>query len=330
MSAKAMIGKIIKKIFLGKGDFEDDHRFFWERARKRLKPEAWPILTPSFEIHKNEKIFTIGSCFARNIEEYLSGFGCDVPMMSFKVPRSEWPVGRLRGVLNKYSPAAIYQEVCWCDKVYSRDGFVGLEDVEKLLYACENGACIDLHLNGFIPVARERALKRRQQIHYSVQVVPAKVFLSHVVVLTLGLVETWYDSANGLFIQRVPSSEMAVDKDRFQFIRLDYAECYEYIQKTISLIRKHNPECKILITVSPVSLFRTFTNDDVLIANTYSKSVLRAVCGEIVKKNQRIDYFPSYENVILTKDWHVYSKDMRHVASKFVRKIVGNLIKNYF
>ena len=31
----------------------------------------FPLLTPKFKINKNEKVFTIGSCFARNVEKYL-------------------------------------------------------------------------------------------------------------------------------------------------------------------------------------------------------------------------------------------------------------------
>jgi len=302
------------------------NRSDWGEARKRLRPEAWPGLIPSFKINKSEKVFAIGSCFARNIEELLVEFGHCVPMISFTVPKEERPYGRLRGILNKYSPAAIFQELSWCEAIYQRGGGVNPKDVEKLLYVCTDDRLIDLHIGGFIPVTRERAYARRQEIFH----VFSQAFSAQVVVITLGLNEVWYDCKNDLYIHMAPGKVMSLDSGRFQFRRLHYAECYDFVQRSISLIRKHNPRCKFLITTSPVPLSKTYTQEDVIIANTYSKSVLRAVCGEIVEKNSYVDYFPSYENVVLTKKWNIFQKDMRHVMRGFAKKIMRNLMEQYY
>ena len=57
-------------------------------------------------------MFTIGSCFARNIEEYLLRLGLIVPTMSFSAPRSELPSAeRETGLLNKYTPDSIAVEL---------------------------------------------------------------------------------------------------------------------------------------------------------------------------------------------------------------------------
>ena len=42
-----------------------------EAQAERLMPLAQPKFWPSFHINRSELIFTIGSCFARNIEKQL-------------------------------------------------------------------------------------------------------------------------------------------------------------------------------------------------------------------------------------------------------------------
>jgi hypothetical protein len=299
----------------------------WSGAKNRLIPEVWPEFFPSFKIDKNDKIFTIGSCFARNIEDYLANLGYNIPMKSFFVPKEECPnLKRPNGILNKFSPTAIFQEINWCDQIYSEGGNVTFKNIEKFLYICSDELVIDTNIGCYAPVLKKRALKRRQEIYD----VFSQIFSSQVVIMTLGLIEAWYDLEKNIFIQRVPNELMKNDRQRFKFIRLNYHDCYDYIQKSISLVRKYNPAGNFLITTSPIPLKLTFTNDDVIIANTYSKSVLRAVCGEIVEKNKLVDYFPSFESATLTKDWSAYKEDLRQIDDTFIKKIVDRLAGHYF
>jgi hypothetical protein len=52
---------------------------------------------------------------------------------------------------------------------------------------------------------------------------------------------------------------------------------------------------KFLFTVSPVPLMATATAQQVVVASSYSKSVLRAVAGQLAEQHHDVDYFPSYE-----------------------------------
>jgi hypothetical protein len=77
------------------------------RDMGRLEPVYEPALAPRFRLKPGSRIFTIGSCFARNIEEHLAPLGFDIPMLSFGVPEAEWPIrpfARRAGILNKYTP----------------------------------------------------------------------------------------------------------------------------------------------------------------------------------------------------------------------------------
>ena len=91
----------------------------WKKARDRLIDEVWPELNPSFRIQPGAKIFTTGSCFARNVEEFLHRLGFRIPTLDLKVPMEEYPA-RPNGILNKYTPAAIFQEIDWTRRIFQR------------------------------------------------------------------------------------------------------------------------------------------------------------------------------------------------------------------
>ena len=91
-----------------------------------------------------------------------------------------------------------------------------------------------------------------------------------------------------------------------------------------------NSNIKLLITTSPVPLNKTFADKDVVVANSYSKSTLRSVCGEISDKYDFVDYFPSYEMVNYRDPAAAFGDDLRHVNDHVVGDVVQLLVENYF
>ena len=297
----------------------------WKHARDRMLDEVWPVITPSFELTPGGKIFTIGSCFARNIEEHLQRLGFEIPMLKFRVPAEEWSA-RANGILNKYTPAAIFQEIDWAKKILVRDGVVRESDCDVFRFDCDGDFCVDTNLARFNLVSRHRYFERRCQIYQ----VFKELFNADCVVMTLGLIEAWLDREKGIYIQEVPSGKIfAKQARRFAFESLSFEKCRDYIQRSVDTIRAVNKNAKILITTSPVPLIRTFTTDDVITANSHSKAVLRAVAGEIAAANVAVDYFPSYESVSGTKSWQIWSDDLTHVSDAFVGKVVSRLTDIY-
>jgi len=69
-------------------------------ARARLVPEAFPAVQPGFEIDADQRIFCVGSCFARNIEKHLVRIGLDVPSARFSVPYGEF-AGERRNLMRR-------------------------------------------------------------------------------------------------------------------------------------------------------------------------------------------------------------------------------------
>ncbi|WP_316898406.1 GSCFA domain-containing protein [Pseudodesulfovibrio indicus] len=122
---------------------------------------------------------------------------------------------------------------------------------------------------------------------------------------------------------------MTRDRERFQFHLLSHGECLGFVEDAIALVRARNPKARFLLTTSPIPLDRTFTDDDVIVANLHSKSKLRSVCGELAATGE-VEYFPSFESVMLTKDWDIWYPDLRHVEGFFVGEIVNRLCDAYF
>ncbi len=290
------------------------------RADDRLEPVASPSFDSGIHLETGAKIVTMGSCFARNIEEYLGTIGFDVPVLGYTGPLEESGTrGRLQGILNKYTVASICQEIEWVKSIRDAGGKVTWEQVSAMVYETAPDSFLDLHLSTTLPVSRQRIIERRQSI-YDIHV---QMFESDLVVITPGLTEAWYDMEAGLYIQQAPTRAMAnAHKDRFFLEVLDFYQCYEMLERSIAILQQAGTR-QIAFTVSPVPLARTMTTQDVIIANLYSKSTLRSVVGLLADKHESVHYVPSYERVMLTKQKEVWSDDLRHVTDAFVGGIVS-------
>ncbi len=84
--------------------------------------------------------------------------------------------------------------------------------------------------------------------------------------------------------------------ERFRFVDYGYEQTLNDMLGVLTMIRQHcHPEMRFIVTVSPVALGATFKDADVIVANSASKSVLRAVAEELYRRFDFVDYFPSYE-----------------------------------
>ena len=312
-----------------KNNFKNNNLAKFPDSLNRLMPEVWPEVISRFKLKPGEKIYTIGSCFARNIELYLNECGFIIPTLDYEFPEDEKIGNRINSILNKYTPPNILQEIIWTKQIYDKGGKVTFEDCKDFSFKIKNqDLYLDLGLNiKNKAVSKQRFLERRQQIYN----ISRNIFSSDCVVITLGLIEAWFDKQKSTYIQLSPFiyRDLLREGDRFELHILNNAKCLEYIKKSIELIKSMNPDVKILLTTSPVSLGRTFTNQDIIIENLYSKCILRAVCGEIYNTHDFVDYFPSFESVILTKSWKPYAGDFIHITDEFVEKIVQKVKDNF-
>src|SRR5690606_34270850 len=74
----------------------------------------------------------------------------------------------------------------------------------------------------------------------------------------------------------------------------------------------------------------TATNQNVVVATSYSKSVLRAVAGQLAESRPYVDYFPSYEIIgshIMRGSF--YNPDMRTVSEVGVNHVMSHFFKEH-
>ena len=130
----------------------------------RLEPVANPSFESGLRLRPSAKVLTMGSCFARNIEEYFEAEGFDVPLMRYTAPAEEFMHGaRIQGILNKYTLASIATEIEWLARVKAEGGIVTWDNIGHMLLETRDGSFIDLQLSTSLPVSRKRAIERRQQ-----------------------------------------------------------------------------------------------------------------------------------------------------------------------
>ena len=119
-----------------------------------------------------------------------------------------------------------------------------------------------------------------------------------VLVFTLGLTESWINRETGTVYPTCPGVIAgSYDESVYAFKNFDYNEILDDLRQVIRSMRRSKDNMRFLFTVSPVPLTATASDHHVMVATSYSKSVLRAVCGHLADNNALIDYFPSYEIV---------------------------------
>jgi hypothetical protein len=289
---------------------------------QRLSPLAAPDPGELFALRGDEKVFCIGSCFAREVETTLDRLGFEVLSMQAELPPSANHRIEDRRVFNKYNVGTVLNELRWAlapERFAYRHEAV-LVDLPGDL------RCGDLQLRG------EQYLEPRPQaqaLREAVNRFFGRLREAELVVLTLGLSEAWFDRDSGLYLNVAPSEHLVrLWPGRFELHVLDAASTLAMLDEIDALLRAAlGPSLKLLLTVSPVPLAATFRDQDVLIANSYSKSLLRACCDPFLATRPHARYFPSYECAMLSDPALVWREDdFRHVAPDFVDYLMASAL----
>lgn len=274
-----------------------------------------PPLKPRFTFRRGGTVFTIGSCFARNIERQLRDF--TVPTLRVWIPPEERfeETHEPNAVINEYNPGTMLQRIACA---FDADPHPSEQTVVQ-----HKSGYIDLLMNLAKPASRERVLERRRDVDAIYEALPR----ADVVIITLGFIECWYDTLSKLFLNQMPPLPLQkANPGRFVFRQLDVFEAYPLLERALGILDAH--KIKVLLTVSPVPIIRTFSGQHVAVANAFSKSVLRVCAERLCGKFPLVDYFPSYEMVTLggaSSD----IEDAVHVRDDVVAAVTRHMIENY-
>jgi hypothetical protein len=110
-----------------------------------------------------------------------------------------------------------------------------------------------------------------------------------------------------------------------------FQENFDNVCAIVDLIRSRKPAAPIVLTVSPVALERTFQEGcDIVTVNTESKSILRAVLGQVSRERENVIYLPSFEFVTSLGYERAYELDRRHVRRPVVDEIIDRFFAAFF
>ena len=151
---------------------------------------------------------------------------------------------------------------------------------------------------------------------------------SNIFIITLGLVEIFKSRKTGLIFNQYPGYMGShYGGDDVFFYKMKYDEVYSDLLEIISIIKKLNINNKIIFSVSPVPLQRTFTENDIYVANTYSKSTLRSAVENVIDESNGVFYFPAYEIASNIGSEFFQERDLRHPKSELVDLIIQLFLK---
>ncbi len=268
-------------------------RNFWRTAvSEKTVFSLEGLYKKKFAIACEDRVGTAGSCFAQHVSANMMRRGFRVidvePAPDFFTPQEARDYGygiysarygniyTVRQMLQLFSDAAA--------------GTVRDEDFLEI-----GGRFIDLLRPNTQPGGYESLVEARFNRADHLERVKELFSSIDVFIFTLGLTEAWVNRKTGAVYPVCPYTLAEIAGDDYAFHNFDYAEIIADLQLLRRNLLEVSPGLKLLFTVSPVPLTATASGNHVLVATTYSKSTLRAVCGAMEAAHDNVDYFPSFE-----------------------------------
>lgn len=303
---------------------------FWRTAVAEKSPfQIEGLWQPRFQIKKRSRIITAGSCFAQHIARALVARGYNwldgepAPEGMTDAAKRDYHYGTFSfRTGNIYTPNMLRQWMTWA---------AGTQEPPKVAWE-KDGRFYDpfrpaVELDGF---ASEDELFASRDV--TIAAIRTAVQSANFFVFTLGLTEAWIDREGGFEYAICPGTVAGeFDPAQHEFVNHGFQSTFRSLKTAITQARRINGHVKFILTVSPVPLTATATADHVLTATSHSKSILRAVAGEMKTANNAVDYFPSYE--IITHPAFrgmFFGPNMRSVDARGVEFVMDSFFRDQF
>ena len=261
-------------------------------------------------INKEVPITSFGSCFAtevafwlqQNNYNYLIGEHATKDKCGLYRAGSDWG--------NIYNTPSFFQLLKW---------ITGKEERPFHFYRVNNQL--------FDPFCEEIIVKDNNIVEYKNKVfdVYSEAFdlikKSKVLILTVGLNEVYKYLPTMTYMFRGPKG---LNPACFSRKTLSIEENYQYLNASVEILNEINPDLKVICSVSPVPLIRSFQSDRHVAESTLlSKCILRLALDKF-SDNKKIFYFPSFETAMYPgfESPQVFKEDERHVDRQLVDKIM--------
>ena len=236
-----------------------------------------PIPQYPFSLSRSDRIFTMGSCFAKHMADRL---------LHYKFSCASNCYGTL------FHPIPLLLNLTDALKQTDTDEALFVErDEIAFHYSCHSSVFAE---------SKYDLKKKLQDIQSSVA---KELKKSKLLILTFG----------SAFLYQLLSKKPVANchkqpKDTFNKELSSPEEIQNVFSSFYTELKKLNPKIQILLTVSPVRHIRDGVHE-----NNLSKSTLLLACDTILNTFEDLHYFPAYEIVIdELRDYRFYEKDRVH------------------
>ncbi|UOR05721.1 GSCFA domain-containing protein [Hymenobacter aerilatus] len=255
-----------------------------------------PLVSYPHQLPHAARVLTVGSCFAETIGARL---------VEHKVAAVVNPFG------------IVFNPLTACQLLRAAAG----EDMDwqqHLVEARGRWQSYDLHAT----IGADSPVTLLQQIQELVQQTGEFLRTANVVVLTLGTAFVYRLRATGELV----SNCHKISADQFEKELLTPDEIINAVAETHAYLRRHNPQLRFILTVSPVRHLK-----DTLPLNAVSKSALRLACHYLSELLPDVSYFPAYELLLDDlRDYRFYADDMLHPSTVAQEYIWERFTRTYF
>lgn len=306
-----------------------DSAFWRQSVAETPLADVDPVVTTPFVLSRDDRVAAAGSCFAQHIGRYLASAGLRYLVTEQAHPLADPATAHAYGYGvytarfgNLYTARQLAQLFA---RAYG--AFRPRDDVWREA----DGTFVDpfrprIQPQGF-PTLAEYEADRAQ--HFAC--VRRAFEELDVLVFTLGLTECWVSREDGAAYPLCPGvAGGAFDPARHAFHNFTVDEIVADLTGFVGDLRRVNPRARLVLTVSPVPLIATASERHVLVATTYSKSVLRVAAETVSRTVEGAAYFPAYEIVSGTYTrGRYFASDLRSVTEHGVQHVMSVFLRHY-
>lgn len=295
---------------------------FWRNGVQNCDPASMvDIYSRKFSIESTDVIATAGSCFAQHIARHMRRSGYTV------LDVEPCPPG-LSGSSAEHFGYGLYS--ARYGNIYTARQLLqllqeaqGSRKPSNIVWK-KGSRFVDALRPGIEPDgldSPEEVIAHRQ---YHIYLLKGMLRKNSIFIFTLGLTEAWVHNESGTVYPTAPGT-IAGDFDPtiYKFKNFTVDEILSDMREAIEIIKEFNPDVKFILTVSPVPLTATATEQHVLRATIYSKSVLRVVAETLSAASDSVDYFPSFEIIMNPASrGRFFSPNLRSVTAEGVESVM--------
>ena len=285
--------------------------------RNQIYPRGRPM-DPGFMVKRTPimdrktPVASMGSCFAANLKGFLVRNGFNYVQTS-KAPGPQ---------VASAAWGTVYNTFCIAQEMARANGdFHPVEEEWEL----GQGRLGDPYRKGIEWADHEAGIKERAQHARTARqaIEEASVFI-----LTVGVAEVWFSKADGsVFFQTPPQRVFRGERHGFRASSVE--ENKQNLENALRDLWRINPDCKVILTVSPVPLRATFRDTNVVTANAQSKATLLAAVYDVVGDHKgRVHYFPAYE-LATVMSGNPFKPDNRHVRAGVIKGIMDVFVRSF-